>query len=218
VAASKRSPTSNNNKKSGLGFAKKLPLLRRSKSSKEVRSTTLEGATSCHVSSSSPDRITPRSLLQLQREELERHTAATSHQGLAKWSEMLHAEEKHRRRQRHRNKDKVTHDWVAGKPRRCNSHGHDSDDDDDDAHDHDHHLSLDTQVEPSVALSHVMGGQHRGGGAGSRREQRAAVVEALALSPRAADGYGGPQFSERRARAQLAALPYALTTFESRDR
>jgi hypothetical protein len=210
MAASKRSPTSNN-KKNGLGFAKKLPLLRRSKSSKEVRTTTLEGGTSCHVSSSSPDRITPRPLLQLQREELERHTAATSHQGLAKWSEMLHAEEKHRRRQRHKNKDKVSHDWVAGKPRRCNSHGHDSDDDE---HDHDDH-SLDTQVEPAVALGHVMGGQHRGG---SRREQRAAVVEALALSPRAADGYGGPQFSERRARAQLAALPYALTTFESRDR
>ncbi|NEJ83910.1 hypothetical protein GR268_46535 [Rhizobium leguminosarum] len=53
----------------------------------------------------------------------------------------------------------------------------------------------------------------------TKRERRGAVVEALALSPRSGHGFGGGRPPNARcARAQLAALPYALTAFESPER
>lgn len=214
----KRSP-----KKGSRGFAKKLPLLRRTKSNKDVRSTSTIDGSSSSLLASSPDRTTPRPLLQLQREELERHNAAVAPQGLAKWTQKLSAEERQQKRLRYKNKDRVdipspstptaassatSARWVAGKTTRCNS----SDDE--------HHRNTRWNAR-NVAEPYQSDEEDSDVDTTTKRERRGAVVEALALSPRAGDGRGlggGRPPNTRCARAQLAALPYALTAFESPER
>lgn len=224
ATSNKRSP--NSKKSSRGGFAKKLPLLRRTKSNKDVRSTsTIDGSSSSSspLLASSPDRITPRPLLQLQREELERHNAAVAPQGLAKWTQKLSAEERQQKRLRYKNKDRVdipstspptpsasassSPRWVVGKTTRCNSS--------DDEH---HNTRWNAR---NVGEPYQSDDDEDGDVDTTKRERRGAVVEALALSPRSGHGHGfggGRPPNARCARAQLAALPYALTAFESPER